>query len=204
VLLGIVLLLGAQAAFAQKGRKISLGDAPSRKKGSPNLVLVEVSDFQCPYCGQSARDVMPRIADKFITTGKIEVVYLNLPLQRHPNAFKAAEAAACAGDQQAFWYMHDLLFQHQNELAAEELPKYAQELDLNVADFQKCLDSGRHGTAIRKDVRLAESLGITGTPAFLLGRRLPDSDKIQILDIVNGLPPYEELEKTILALLPSK
>jgi protein-disulfide isomerase len=204
VVSGAFLFLGAHSAMAQKGRKISLGDAPSMKKGSPDLVLVEVSDFQCPYCGQGARNVLPLVSQKFVDTGKVELVYLNLPLQRHPHAFKAAEAAACAGDQKAFWPMSHLLFDHQDALAPAELPQYAEELGLDVAAFQKCLSSGQHGAGIRKEIRLAESLGITGTPAYLLGRRLPDSDKIQILEIVKGLPPYEELDQAITALLPSK
>lgn len=201
VVAGAFLFLGAHSAMAQKGRKISLGDAPSMKKGSPELVLVEVSDFQCPYCGQGARNVLPLISQKFVDTGKVELVHLNLPLPMHPHAFKAAEAAACAGDQKAFWPMNHLLFNHQDALAPAQLPQYAEELGLDVAAFQKCLSSGQHGAGIRKEIRIAESLGITGTPAYLLGGRLPDSDKIQLLEILKGLPPYEELDKTITTLL---
>ena len=202
---GLVLVFGSQPwSFAQKSSKIAVGDYPSMKVGSPELVLVEVSDFQCPYCGQSAREVLPQVSEKFVHTGKVELIYLDLPLQMHSQAFKAAEAAACAGDQKKFWDMHDLLFANQQNLAAAQLPRYAEELGLDLPVFQQCLFTGRHAAGIRKNIRVAQSLGITGTPAYLLGRRIPGGDKVQILDIVKGLPPYEELEKRLNALLASK
>jgi protein-disulfide isomerase len=122
----------------------------------------------------------------------------------HSHAFKAAEAAQCAGDQKMFWDMHHLLFARQNALAPEHLPRYAEELGLNVADFQKCLASGRHAAGIREDSRTAQILGISGTPAYLLGRRLPGGDKVEILDMVKGAPPYEVLEAKIETLLPAE
>jgi protein-disulfide isomerase len=203
-IVAVVLMLGPSWALAQKGRKISLGDSPSMKEGSPGLVLIEVSDFQCPYCGEGFRDVLPQIHGKFVQTGKVELIFLDLPLQMHPNAFKAAEAAACAGDQKKFWEMHDLLFDHQRELSPEQLPGYAGELGLDVPAFQACLSSGKHAAGIRQHIRTANSLGLRGTPDFVLGRRIPGGDKVEVLDIVGGLPPYEELEKRINALLVSK
>ena len=148
--------------------------------------------------------MLPQVYEKFIRTGKVELIYLDLPLQMHPHAFKAAEAAACAGDQARFWDMHHQLFEHQQALAPDRLPGYAEELGLDVAAFQKCLSSGRHAAEIREDVRAAQILGITGTPAYVLGRRLAGSDKVQVLDIVKGLPPYEELEKKLNVLLASE
>lgn len=201
----VALVLGPTSwAFAQKGAKISVGDAPSRKEGSPDLVLVDVSDFQCPYCGQGARELLPVVHEKFVHTGKVEIIYLALPLQMHPHAFKAAEAAACAGDQKKFWPMHDLLFAHQQALAPDQLPGYAQELGLDVPAFQKCLSGGSHDAGIRESIRIAKSLGIHGTPAYLLARRIPGGDKVQVLEIVSGLPPFEELDQKITALLASK
>ena len=148
--------------------------------------------------------MLPQVYDKFVHTGKVELIYLDLPLPMHPYAFKAAKAAACAGDQKMFWDMHHLLFANQQALAPAQLPSYAEELGLDVAAFEKCLSSGQHDAEIREDMRTAQSLGITGTPAYLLGRRVPDSDKVQILEIVKGLPPYEELEKKINGLLAPK
>ena len=202
---GFVLILGSPpSAWAKKGPTISVGDDPSMKEGSPGLVLVEVSDFQCPYCGKGAREVLPQVYEKFVRTGKVELLFLDLPLQMHPYAFQAAEAAACAGDQKMFWDMHHLLFNNQNALAPEKLPGYAEQLGLDVAAFKTCLSSRRHMPDIQEDMNVAEGLGITGTPAYLFGRRVAGGDKIEILDSVRGLPPYEVIEQKINALLAAK
>ena len=140
---------------------------------------------------------------QFVRTGKVELIFLDLPLQMHPHAFKAAEAAACAGDQKKFWEMHHSLFANQRDLAPERLPTYAKQLGLDVAAFEKCLSSGRSGAGIREDMRAAQILGITGTPAYLIGRRLAGSDKVEILEVVKGLPPYEYLEEKLNGFLTS-
>jgi protein-disulfide isomerase len=152
----------------------------------------------------SAREVLPQVYEKFVHTGKVELAYVDLPLQMHSQAFKAAEAASCAGDQKKFWDMHNLLFVHQRELAPAQLPGYAKELGLDVAAFEACLASGKHGPAIRQNIRLANTLGIFGTPAYVLGHRVPGGDKVQVLEIVKGVPPYEELEKKLNALLAAE
>jgi protein-disulfide isomerase len=148
--------------------------------------------------------VLPQVDEKFVRTGKVELVFLNLPLQMHQNAFKAAEAAACAGDQKKFWEMYHLLFENQRALGPDQLPGYAERLGLDAPAFQKCLSSGQHEKEIRDDMRVAQSLGIRGTPAYVLARRIPGSDKVEIVDIIGGLPPYEELEKRLNALVTSK
>jgi protein-disulfide isomerase len=205
VAVGLVFVLGPQSwAFAQKGAKISVGDAPSVKEGAPEFVLVEVSDFQCPYCGQGTREVLPQLLETFVHAGKIELIFLDLPLQMHPNAFKAAEAAACAGDQKKFWPMHDLLFEHQQALAPAQLPGYAAELGLDVPAFQACLAGGKHDGAIRNHIRIAHDLGIHGTPAYVLGRRISGTDKVQVVEIVKGVPEYDDLAAKLNALLASK
>lgn len=199
---GIVLALGAPSwAETPKERVISIGDDPAKKEGSPGIVLVEMSDFQCPYCSQAALKLLPQVHEKFVRTGKVEHVFLDLPLEMHPHAFKAAEAAACAGEQKKFWEMHDVLFTNQRALAPEQLPGYAEKLGLDTAAFQKCLAEGTQAAAVRQDMDAASSLAISSTPAFLLGRRIPDSDKLEILQIIRGLPPYDYLETRLNALL---
>jgi protein-disulfide isomerase len=205
VTVAIVLVLGPQSwAFAQKGAKVSIAGYPSMKEGTPELVFVEVSDFQCPYCRQGARDVLPQVYENFVRTGKVELIYLAMPLQMHSQAFKAAQVAACANDQNKFWDMHHLLFTDRGDFAPAQISSYAEKLELDLPAFQKCLSSRGHDGEIRKSIRVAQNLGITGTPAYLLGRRIPGGDKIQVLELVKGFWPYEEFEKKLNALLASK
>jgi protein-disulfide isomerase len=202
---GVILWLGGHLpGLAAGGPTISVGAAPSLKTGSPEVVLIEVSDFQCPSCGQSAREVLPRLEERLVRPGKVEVIFLNLPLPTHPNAFQAAEAAMCAGYQKKFWEMHHLLFANQQALAPAQLPGYAETLGLDVAAFQKCLSDGQPAGEIRREMRLAEELGIAATPIYLLGRRVPGSDKIQVVETVRGVRPYEELETKLNHLLDVK
>ena len=147
--------------------------------------------------------MLPQVREKFVRTGKVELIFLDFPLDMHSNAFKAAQAAACAGDQKKFWEMHHQLFSNQRDLAPEKLPGHARQVGLDVDAFQKCLASGGHQAEIREDIRTAGILGIAGTPAYLIGRRLPGGDKVEILEIFNGLPPYEDLEKKLNELLAS-
>ncbi len=148
--------------------------------------------------------MLPQVYDKFVRTGKVEFVFLDLPLPMHPDAFKAAAAAACAGDQNKFWEMHHELFANQEALAREQLLGYARELGLDMAAFEKCLASENKVPGIREDMRTAQNLGISGTPAYLLGRRIPGGDKVQILDSIKGAQKYEVFEEKINALLTSK
>ena len=201
---GVVLLLASpSSAFGKKGIKIPVGDDPSMKEGegSPELVLVEVSDYQCGYCRAGARDVIPQVYEWLVRRGKVEIIFLDLPLQS-PTSLKAAKAAACAGDQNKFWEMHDRLFEHATTLPQNRFPEHAAAIGLDADTFQKCLDSRKHEAGIREDMRVARNLlGIGGTPAYLIGRRIPGGDKVEVLDHIQGLPPYEELEKRINAFL---
>lgn len=205
VAVGLVFVFGAQSpAFAKKGAKISVADDPSIKEGSPEIVLIEVSDFQCPGCGGVARDLLPAIHEKFVRTGKVELIYLNYPLPMHPYAFKAAEAAQCANDQKMFWEMHSQLFGNQKDLAPEQLPGHAKEIGLDVDAFQKCLASGRKAGKIREDLRVVQILGIHLTPSYVLARRLPNSEKVEVLEVGQGGKAYMELEEKLNTILSAK
>jgi len=100
--------------------------------GSSNapVTMVEISDFQCPFCGKYARETFPQIKKEYVDTGKVKIIFKNFPLPMHPNAQKAAEAAECAADQGKFWEYKEKLFANQNNLSVEDLKKYAQESGL--------------------------------------------------------------------------
>jgi len=161
--------------------------------------------FQRVGPAKAARVTLHRVFEEtLVRPGKVEVIFLNLPLPTHPNAFQAAEAAMCAGYQKKFWEMHHLLFANQQALAPDQLKGYAEKLGLDVAAFQKCLSDGQPAGEIRREMRLADELGIAATPIYLLGRRVPGSDKIQVVETIRGVRPYEELEKKLNHLLEVK
>jgi Na+/H+ antiporter NhaA len=140
-------------------------------RGSPEapVTLVEYGDFQCPYCGQAE----PAVRELLAGRGDVRYVWRHLPLERvHPDAALAAEAAEAAGAQGAFWEMHDLLFQHQDALAAKDLLRYARELGLDVDRFHDDLREHRFAGRVAEDVETAGTSGVAGTPTFFVnGRR---------------------------------
>jgi len=133
------------------------------------VTLVEYGDFECPHCGQAE----PAVRELLLEAGDVRYVWRHLPLTDvHPRAQLAAEAAEAAGEQDAFWAMHDLLFRHQDALTPRDLVGYAGELGLDVERF--AADLRRHVGAARvaSDLESADLSNVSGTPTFFVnGRR---------------------------------
>jgi len=165
---------------------ISVDGEPFRGDKNAKLTLVEFSEFQCPFCGRHVRDTYPQLEKDYIQTGKVKYVFRDLPLESiHKNAFKAAEAAHCAGEQGKFWEMHDRLFANQNSLEPAMLTSHAQAIGVDGKKFQACLDSGKFAADIRKDIAEANKYGITGTPTTVIGLTQTDG-KIKVLKVIRG------------------
>lgn len=151
---------------------------PSLGSASAPVTLVEFSDYQCPFCGR----VEPTLKQLRDTYGdKIRLVWKDFPLtQIHPQAFKAGEAAHCAGDQGKYWELHDVLFSNQQALMPDDLKRHAARIGLNADAFSQCLDSSKYGERVRDGVSEGGDLGVNSTPTiFINGRRL------------SGAQPYE-------------
>ena len=128
---------------------VTTGDNPALGRRDAPVTIVEFSDYQCPFCRQFVTTTLPALKSTYVDAGKLRWVFRDFPLdQIHPNARKASEAARCAGEQGKYWDMHDLLFQNQQALAAEQLPTYADRLGLDRAAFGTCLNSGKYATWI--------------------------------------------------------
>lgn len=143
-------------------------------KGDPNapVTIIEFSDFQCPYCGSWTADAGAKIASSYIDQGKVRLGYFHFVFLGEESQ-TAAEASECAGDQGKFWEFHDLLFQRQNgenkgAFSVENIKKFAQELSLDTAAFDECLDSGKYTEIVTKQGQIARQLGVQSTPSFLL------------------------------------
>jgi Na+/H+ antiporter NhaA len=133
------------------------------------VTVVEYGDFECPYCGQAEPVVRELLSD----FGDVRYVWRHLPLTDvHPRAQAAAEAAEAAAAQGAFWEMHDQLLAHQDALRVSDLHRYAEELGLDVGQFDDDLRRRTGAARIEEDVDSADLSGVSGTPTFFInGRR---------------------------------
>jgi len=131
-----------------------------------SVTLVEYGDFECPYCGMA----YPVVKSAQRELGKqLRFVFRNFPLaEAHPHARLAAQAAEAAAAQGKFWEMHDVLYEHQDALEAEDISGYAKSLGLDMAQFASDLQNPTYAKRVRDDFRSGVRSGVNGTPTFFI------------------------------------
>ncbi len=161
-------------------------DALLGDKNAP-VTLIEFSDYQCPFCERFWQQTLPEIKREYIDTGKVKLVYRDFPLTSiHPMAQPAAEATECVrekGGDEAYWKMHDKIFENQQALSVDNLKKWAKELG---QDIGSCLDSGKFRGEVQKDTQEGSAAGVQGTPAFFVNGRL-----------ISGAQPFPNFKQAI-------
>ncbi|MBW4688692.1 MAG: thioredoxin domain-containing protein [Komarekiella atlantica HA4396-MV6] len=154
-----------------------IGESPTIGSAQSKTLLVEFSDFQCPYCAEANKTLKQLLAHQ----DNVKLVYKNLPLTAiHSNALPAATAAWAANQQSKFWEYHDALFTNQKQLGEALYLDIAKNLNLDLAKFER--DRTLAAPAIEKDIQLAEKLGVSGTP-FLIMNSPVLSGVVQLSDI---------------------
>ena len=156
---------------------------PARGPKNAPVTIVEFSDFQCPFCKRSytmVEDVVKSYGDK------VRLVFRDYPLQFHPQAMPAAEAALCAGDQGKYWEYANNMMTTEGTLMDDDLKKRAGDVGLDVAKFTTCIEGTAHEDSIKASVEEGNSLGVTGTPTFFVNGR-----------IMVGAKPAEEMKAMI-------
>jgi protein-disulfide isomerase len=177
--------------------QLNIANAPVKGSATAKVVLIEYSDFECPYCGRYAQTAFPELQRQFIDTGKVKYVFRNLPLEQiHKAAPKAAEAAECAYEQGRFWEFHDRLFANQQSLALSDLSGHAKAVGLDLPKFQSCLIEGKMATRIAGDLAEAARFELTGTPAFLIGEIQPDGT-VRVSRKMSGAQPFSVFESEL-------
>ncbi len=172
-------VLAVVCLVAVAGRTAQVPDpTAARSKGRPGapITIYEMSDFQCPYCRAFTLETMPQLEREYIATGKVRLVYVNLPLETvHKNAMVAAEVAICAAGQGGarFWRMHDLLFHNQQRWAELQAPLpylrvLADSAGLDPAALTRCLASPATAALVRADAERARRSGAQSTPTFYI------------------------------------
>jgi protein-disulfide isomerase len=150
------------------------------------VTVYEMSDFQCPWCARFARETMPALDSEYVRTGRIRVVFVNLPLAMHPNAGPAAELAMCAARQNRFWPMHDLLFRHQERWANLREPgsvflALGDSAGADRDSLAQCMRSGAMRDLVRREAESAARSGARSTPTFYIeGGILPGAQPIEV------------------------
>ena len=183
------LVSSAAAAKDSDGVKADL----ARIQGNPAapIWVIEVSDFQCPFCKQWHDETYPVFREEFVRTGKVRLAYVNFPLAQHQYAWPAAESAMCAGAQGKFWEMHDALFNTQSKWEALPAPasffdSLARAQGVDIARWRQCVQSGKMKAWIQADHDRAQTAGAGSTPSFMIGGKL-----------LVGAQPIEELRRAI-------
>lgn len=181
----------AQAAVLQPYRtnpRAIIGQSPVLGAPQRQIVLVEFSDFQCPYCARVHDTLRQFMTDHH---QQVTLVYKHYPLsQIHPQAMTAAKAAWAAGQQGRFWDYHDRLFANQTQLGEDLYVALARQLHLDEQRFNTDRTSQRAAQAIQSDMQLGDRLGIQGTPFFLMNG-VPFSGAISLGELESRLAEFE-------------
>ena len=182
-----------QMLFAEAGVEILLepprvevavaDGTPFRGPVDAPIVLIEYTDFQCPFCTR-VQPTLNELMNRY--EGKIRHVFKNLPLPMHAQAQLAGAASLCAQDQGKFWEYRDWLFANQRTLSRDSMVAQAGAFGMDTEVFSTCIDRGAYLDVVRADMAEANSFGITGTPAFLINGR-----------VLTGAVPIEDFEAII-------
>jgi protein-disulfide isomerase len=145
---------------------IPTGDSYAIGPADAPITIVEFSDYQCPFCRRWHAEVYEPLLAAY--PGKIRLVYRHFPLTSiHPDAMSAAEAAMCAGEQDAYWPFHEKLFSSES-LGSSTYIQYAQDLGLDMNSFESCMNDRKYQQAVDEDLNFAVDLGIRSTPTFFI------------------------------------
>ena len=167
--------------------------------------LVEVSDFQCPWCKKFHDETFGALKKEYVDSGKIRLAYLNFPLGMHPNAMPAALSAMCASAQGKFWEMHDRLFDTQGNWEKLANPRaffdsLALALGLKAAPFKSCVDSPSSKLLVETDRDNARTAGVQSTPTFFVQIQAPGKP-VTTFKKLEGAYPVADFRKVLDAAL---
>ena len=173
------------AGFAMLGSK----EAP--------LTIVEFTDYQCPFCQRFHTTSFVDLKKNYIDTGKVRFYSRDLPLDFHPNAMRAAQAARCASDQGQFWQLRDVMGANPNNLDMDSLVADATTLKMDANAFRACVESEKYKNAVQTDVMEAMKIGANGTPTFVVGKSTPDGVDGELVVGAQPFPMFDQKLKEL-------
>lgn len=184
---------------AQLPTSLSLVDAATLGRVDAPVVMIEYSDFHCPFCRKYTQETFPLIKKAYIDTGQVRYVFRHMPLDLHPTAPQAAVAAVCATRQDKFWPLHDRLFNAPKPVQPDDLESHAKAVGVDVARYRLCL-KGIARQDVQDDLREGQRLGLTGTPGFAVGTNL-GNERMRLERRLAGAAPFDRFKLVIDAVL---
>ncbi len=192
----ILILTVTSIVFADSSKDFLVRDSDI-VRGDPKapVTLLEYSDFTCGYCEKFFHETFPRILSKYVDTGKVRFVYRDFPRAPGGPGLHASKAARCSAEQDAYWLMHDRLFNSGQQFSVDQIQSYAKDLGLDTSKFSQCVESEKYVEAIYQDRIDGGRLGIRGTPGFVIFlTSLPEDGEIVV---VPGAFPFDVFEEEI-------
>ena len=182
---------------------ISIANSPFLGQADAAVIVIEFTDYQCPFCKRFSKSTLPQIITEYIDTGKVKYVLREFPLKSiHPSADKLAQAALCAGDQGKYWEMHDSFFKGTTRPNPRDLSKEITALKLDAKTFNACMDSDKYAKKIATDISDGAKLGVRGTPSFFIGKpKKGDSSTVHATKMLRGAQGFPAFKKVIDELL---
>ncbi len=206
------LLLQQQAALLQqlatRGQAPAVEAPPARAKMNLDgfqmlgvktapLTVVEFTDYQCPFCQSFHVATFGELKKTYIDTGKLRFFSRDMPLDFHPNALRAAQAARCAIEQGKYWQLRDVMGANPDKLDLDHLAGFAADLKMDVNAFRACVTSEKYKSAVQVDVAEAGKVGVGGTPTFVVGKSTPEGVDGEVMV---GAMPFSMFDEKLKAL----
>lgn len=184
--------------------KIALDDH-ARRRGTPQVALIEFSDYLCKFCGLYARDTYPRVERELVETGKIAYSVRHLPLGGVPSpSSKLAEVAVCAGHQGKFWPMHARLFTVGRQTSSADWTGDAAFVGADRTKLGECVNNGLALAEIEADASLAQRFRVSSTPTFFIGNIDADGLTVTVHGAYRGTPDFELLKTGVQRIVASQ
>lgn len=176
---------GTELTYSDLPDKILLREFSTLGSDTAKVAIIEFSDYECPYCAKHAAETLPEIRRSLVEVGLVKYDIQDFPLSIHPKALGAAVAANCAGLQGKYWEMHDLLNANFSGLDPGLYSNAAGRLGLDSDAFESCRNDPVQQEAVNAGALYAQSLGVSGTPSFFIGRI--NGDEITDVIFVEGV-----------------
>ncbi|MCP4142382.1 MAG: thioredoxin domain-containing protein [Chloroflexi bacterium] len=170
--------------------------AQDNAMGDPDapIKVVEYSDFKCGHCGNFAFETEPKLEEEYIKTGKVYFVSRSVgALLSNPESVLATEAAYCAGEQNMYWEMHDIIYSNQTApFTGSAMNKWAKTIGADLDAFKACMNANTHVERANQDEADAKAAGISGTPSFVISYMVDGEEVEQLLP---GNYPYQSFRE---------